>query len=287
MVATFGLGGGMASLERATQYSKEGVQLGTTLSEKQGYTHKLLVPHAVQLEAARAYIEKTARRLDAEEEDLQVEGSISKYFATEAGDAMANDGIQAFGGYGYMREYEVEKIKRDVKILPLYEGTSEIQRNIISVFRMRETVRSKGRYYLDKAEVLDKLPEECGAQVISCAMRILNEAILGARKRKLTRSQYVMFLLADMMTWCEVGEALCEKAAAYKGKERSPAFIKAAARLFSREVVEKVYIHGLKIAHGCDQEMDELVEKFKSLDLARAMKGNLQDMDLVAKELVK
>ncbi len=287
MVATFGLGGGMASLERATQYSKERVQFGTTLSEKQGYTHKLLVPHAVQLEAARAYIEKTARRLDAEEEDLQVEGSISKYFATEAGDAMANDGIQAFGGYGYMREYEVEKIKRDVKILPLYEGTSEIQRNIISIFRMRETVRSKGRYYLDKAEALDKLPDECGAQLISCAIRILNEAILGARKRKLTRSQYVMFLLADMMTWCEVGEALCEKAAIYKGKERTPAFIRAAARLFAREVVEKVYTHGLRIAHGCDQEMDEMVAKFKTLNFAKAMKGNLQDMDLVAKELVK
>jgi alkylation response protein AidB-like acyl-CoA dehydrogenase len=111
MVATFGLGGGMAALERAVKYSKERIQFGTTLSEKQGYTHRLLVPHAVELEAARAYIEKTAQRLDTDEEDLQVEGSIAKYFATEAGDAMANDGIQAFGGYGYIREYEVEKIK--------------------------------------------------------------------------------------------------------------------------------------------------------------------------------
>ncbi|MBW1870259.1 MAG: acyl-CoA dehydrogenase family protein, partial [Deltaproteobacteria bacterium] len=115
MVATFGLGGGMASLEKTVRYSKERVQFGTTLSRKQGYTHRLLVPHAVQLEAARAYIEEVARRLDTNEEDLQVEGSIAKYFSTEAGDAMANDGIQAFGGYGYIREYEVEKIKRDVK----------------------------------------------------------------------------------------------------------------------------------------------------------------------------
>ena len=98
MVATFGLGGGVAALERSIKYSRERVQFGTALAEKQGYTHRLLVPHAVQLEAARAYIEEVARRLDTDEEDLQVEGSIAKYFATEAGDSMANDAIQAFGG---------------------------------------------------------------------------------------------------------------------------------------------------------------------------------------------
>ncbi|MGD9040165.1 MAG: acyl-CoA dehydrogenase family protein [Desulfobacteraceae bacterium] len=286
MVATFGLGGGVASLEKTIRYSKERVQFGTTLSEKQGYTHKLLVPNAVRLEAARAYIEETARRLDSGEEDLQVEGSIAKYFATEAGDAMANDGIQAFGGYGYIREYEVEKIKRDLKITTIFEGTSEIQRNIISTFRLRTSVRSKGRYYLDKADALDKLPEESGAQLVSSCIRILNEAILNARKVKLTKSQYVMFLLADMMAWCEVGEALCQKAATYNGKERTPEFMVAAARLFAREVAEKVYLNGLRITCGCDKDMEELKERLASLDLAQAMKANLSDMDLVARELV-
>jgi alkylation response protein AidB-like acyl-CoA dehydrogenase len=287
MVATFGLGGGVASLERTIRYSKERVQFGTTLSEKQGYTHKLLVPNAVQLEAARAYIEETARRLDSGEEDLQVEGSIAKYFATEAGDAMANDGIQAFGGYGYIREYEVEKIKRDLKITTIFEGTSEIQRSIISTFRLRTTVRSKGRYYLDMAEALDELPEESGARLVSACIRILNEAVLNARKAKLTKSQYVMFLLADMMAWCEVGMALCHKAATTEGKERTLEFIKASARLFAREVAEKVYLNGLRIACGCDKDMDELKERLNSLDLMQAMKANLSDMDLVAKELVK
>jgi alkylation response protein AidB-like acyl-CoA dehydrogenase len=287
MVATFGLGGGVASLEKTIRYSKERVQFGSTLSQKQGYTHKLLVPNAVRLEAARAYIEETARRLDSGEEDLQVEGSIAKYFATEAGDAMANDGIQAFGGYGYIREYEVEKIKRDLKITTIFEGTSEIQRNIISTFRLRTTVRSRGRYYLDKAEALDKLPEECGARSVSDCLRILNEAILNARKVKLTKSQYVMFLLADMMAWCEVGEALSQKAAAYNGKERTPDFVQAAGRLFAREVAEKVYFNGLRIACGCDKDMAELKERLNSLDLTLAMKANLRDMDLVAQELVK
>ncbi len=289
MVATFGLGGGMASLERAIKYSKERVQFGTTLAEKQGYTHKILVPHAVELEAARAYIEKTARRLDSGQEDLQVEGSIAKYFTTEAGDAMANDGIQALGGYGYMREYEVEKIKRDVRILPIYEGTSEIQRNIISIFRLRSTVRSKGNFYLEIAEGLDRLLEDCFGPLLAKAIRTMNTTILTTRRHKLTRSQYVMFLLADMMTWCEVAEALCHKASVYKGdQDRSPSFMMASARLFVREAIQKVYINSLKILYGCDQTMgvDKDFEGLNAIDMADALKDNLKDMDLIASELV-
>ena len=288
MVATFGLGGGMASLERAVRYSKERVQFGTTLSEKQGYTHQLLVPNAVQLEAARAYVEEVAQRLDSGEEDLQVEGSIAKYFATEAGDAMANDGIQAFGGYGYMREYEVEKIKRDIKILPIYEGTSEIQRNIISMFRMRNTVRSKGGFYGEMAEVLRGLPDACGGPLLAGALQAMSEVILGARKHKLTKFQYVMFLLADMMTWCEVGDSFCRKAAAYEGgQKRSQDFMKASARLFARDAVGKVYQNGLKIIHGYNQKIEDVEKTLNALDMGLALKDSIADMDLVAAELVK
>jgi len=287
MVATFGLGGGMASLERAVRYSKERVQFGTTLASKQGYTHRLLVPHAVQLEAARAYIEEVARRLDTDEEDLQVEGSIAKYFATEAGDAMANDGIQAFGGYGYMREYEVEKIKRDVKILPIYEGTSEIQRNIISMFRLRSTVRSKGGFYRDMAGRLSGLSQETGGPMLARAMDAMNEVILSARKEKLTKSQHVMFLLADMLVWTEIGNALCHKAAVYEGGQtRTPSFMKAAARIFAREAVEKVYINSLRITQGCEPKMDGMEGTLESIHLATALWGNLEDMDALAAELV-
>jgi len=287
MVATFGLGGGMASLERSVKYAKQRVQFGTPLAAKQGYTHRLLVPHAVQLEAARAYIEEVARRLDTDEEDLQVEGSIAKYFATEAGDAMANDGIQAFGGYGYMREYEVEKIKRDVKILPIYEGTSEIQRNIISMFRLRSTVRSKGGFYKDMADRLSRLPERTGGPTLARAMNTMNAVILAARKEKLTKSQYVMFLLADMMTWTETGSALCHKASVYEGGQtRTPSFVQAAARVFSREAVEKVYINSLRIIRGCGRDVDGMADVLESLNAGHAMEGNLDDMDMLAAELV-
>jgi len=287
MVATFGLGAGMASLERAVRYSKERVQFGTTLASKQGYTHKLLAPHAVQLEAARAYIEEVSRRLDSDEEDLQVEGSIAKYFATEAGDAMANDGIQAFGGYGYMREYEVEKIKRDVKILPIYEGTSEIQRNIISMFRLRSTVRSKGGFYREMAERLAELPEETGGPMLARAVHAMNEVILASRREKLTKSQHVMFLLADMMTWAEAGKSLCHKAAVYQGgQRRTPSFMKAAARIFAREAAEKIYINGLRVTRGCQPVVDGMAEVLEAIRLGEAMEGNLEDMGTVAAELV-
>ncbi|SPD72867.1 Acyl-CoA dehydrogenase family protein [uncultured Desulfobacterium sp.] len=286
MVATFGLGGGMAALERAIKYSKERVQFGTTLSEKQGYTHKLLVTHAVQLEAARAFIEETGRRLDSDEEDLQVEGSIAKLFATEAGDATANDAIQAFGGYGYTREYEVEKIKRDIKILTIYEGTSEIQQNIISTFRLRTTVRSKGGYYSEMADRIEKLPADCRLNLAG-ALRTLNQLILGARNHKLTKAQHVMFRLADIITWCEVANALCHKAAVYNGEQKhSTDYIKACARLFVRETIEKVYTNGIKIALGCGATIDDAIEALNSLNMAETVKGFLEDMDFVAEGLV-
>jgi alkylation response protein AidB-like acyl-CoA dehydrogenase len=287
MVATFGLGGGMAALEKSIAYAKERVQFGTTLAEKQGYTHKLLVPNAFRLEAARAYIEDVARRLDSGEEDLQVEGSIAKYFATEAGDAMANDAIQALGGYGYIREYEVEKIKRDIKITTIYEGTSEIQRRLIAMFRLQKTVRSKGAYYSDMADALEKLPEDCGAKQLAATIRVLNEMILGARKSKLTKSQYVMFLLADMMTYCEVGDALCRKAANHSGKERSSEFMNASARLFVREVVENLFINGFKVTQGCETAMDDVVQSLNALNIAEIMRDNLKDLDTVSAELVR
>ena len=112
MVAAFGLGAGWAALDRAIPYSVKRLQAGGPLSEKQGYTHKLIVPHVANLEAARAYIEETAERIDAGEGSLNTEGAIAKYMATEAGNLAADASIQALGGYGYTHEYIVEKIKR-------------------------------------------------------------------------------------------------------------------------------------------------------------------------------
>ena len=76
MVASMGLGAGEAAMEIAIPYAKERIQFGTPLSEKQGYTHKLIIPNVVRLAAAEAFIEETATRLDSGEPDLKAEGSI-------------------------------------------------------------------------------------------------------------------------------------------------------------------------------------------------------------------
>src|SRR6202142_3623770 len=78
MVAAFGLGAGWAALDRAIPYSTKRIQARSPLSEKQGYTHKLIVPNVVRLEAARSYIEETAVRIDAGEGSLNTEGAIAK-----------------------------------------------------------------------------------------------------------------------------------------------------------------------------------------------------------------
>jgi len=96
-----------------------------------------------------------------------------------------------------------------------------------------------------------------------------------------------MFLMADMMTWAEVGESLCRKAATGDVKPRSPEFMKASARLFAAEVAEKVFINGLKIAKGYDHDMEDVVVKLQGINFGEAVNSCLQDMDRIAEELVK
>ena len=184
MVAAFGLGAGWAALDRAIPYSTERIQAGAPLSEKQGYTHKLIVPHAVRLEAARAYIEETAERIDAGEGSLNTEGAIAKYLATEAGNAAADAAIQALGGYGYTHEYMVEKIKRDVRITTIYEGTSEIMEMTIARDRWQQHLKTRGEHYHDEARELEGLAAgqpELGAGVAALALHALAEVLEACR----------------------------------------------------------------------------------------------------------
>jgi alkylation response protein AidB-like acyl-CoA dehydrogenase len=290
MVAAMGLGAGEAALDIVIDYAKKRVQFGSPLSEKQGYTHKLVVPHAVRFEAAAAYMDEQATRLDAGEKDLQVEGSIAKYFATEAGNKAADDAIQALGGYGYITEYEVEKIKRDVKITCIYEGTSEIQQNIISTFRWRTTVKSKGDYYgamVQEMEALHASMPEIGAATYARAAKTLNETIMFIHNHKLTRQQYIMFCLADMMTHVEVGVSMARKA---KGliRERSSQARKIVimSRIFASEVAELITTNAIKIVTGsglADEEIPStLKERMGYEGFMASHSGLIQDMDAVA-----
>ena len=290
VVAALGIGAGEAALEIVIKYAKERIQFGTPLSEKQGYTHKLVVPNAVRLEAAAAYTEEQATRLDAGEKDLQVEGSIAKYFATEAGNRTAEDGIQALGGYGYIAEYEVEKIKRDVKITCIYEGTSEIQQNIIGMFRWRASVKSKGKYYEAMAaemEAIDPSSAETGAETYALAARALNETIMFAHSHKLTKQQYIMLCLADMMTYVEIGVSMARKASRVV-KEDAPEARKVVimSRVFASEVAEVVAKNAMKIIMGSglldEQTTSQLKKKIGYEGLMKSYSGLIKDMDAIA-----
>lgn len=220
MVACMALGAAVSALEKAIAYAKERVQFGSPLIEKQGYTHKLIIPYLARLEAARAYIEEVALRLDSGEHDLQVEGSIAKLFTTEVANSAADAAIQALGGYGYVTEYDVEKIKRDVKITTIYEGTSEIQQLIIGTFRWRESVRSKGEYYLSLAGQLDVLHAErpdLKADCLAALARLVGRLFDAVHQSKLTRQQHIMFRLATLTTLVETAAALVRKAARNDG----------------------------------------------------------------------
>src|ERR1700752_5104220 len=200
VVAAFGLGAGWAALDRAIPYSTKRIQAGAPLSEKQGYTHKLIVPNAVRLEAGRAYIEETAERIDAGEGSLNTEGAIAKYMSTEAGHAAADASIQALGGYGYTHEYMVEKISRDVRITRIYEGTSEIMEMTISRDRWQLHLKTKGQYYHDRAREAEALHARCpnvGADLAALAHHALAEIMERARAARLTRYQHILLRLGE------------------------------------------------------------------------------------------
>ncbi len=285
MVAAFGLGGGLSALEKAIAYSKQRKQFGTFLYEKQGYTHKLLVPNSVRLAAARAYIEHVAHLLDTTESDLQIEGSIAKLFATESGNTAAEDAIQALGGYGYCAEYEVEKIKRDTRILTIYEGTSEIQQNIIGVFRMRQNFKSKGRFYNEMADEVADL-EHVGGPAVARAARFLSECSILLFRKKLTRQQHAVFQLALAMTDVETAVALC-KAAAKEDDELLPAQSRIYAATIAMAVPERLLSLFLSVGVLDRAEQDDLLNKADLEGAVKTSAGVMADMDLVARKITE
>ena len=283
MVAAFGLGAGLAALEKAIAYSKQRRQFGTFLAEKQGYTHKLLVPNSVRLAAAQAYIEYVADLLDSGTTDRQVEGSIAKLFATEAGNLAADHAVQALGGYGYCVDFEVEKIRRDARILTIYEGTSEIQQSIINIFRMRELVRSKGRFYENMAAEAEPLAD-AGGPAVARAARFLADAAQVAFRAKLVRQQHVAFEFATAMTEVETAVAL-----ALAATRKNDDLMKAQSRLWASQVAMGVPVRvlaALSAAGGVAPDDMARLQREGDLDGAVALQaGRLADMNFVAERI--
>jgi len=294
MVAAFGLGAGWAALDRAIPYSKKRIQAGGPLSEKQGYTHKLIVPHVARLEAGRAYLEETAERIDAGEGSLNTEGAIAKYMSTEAGNQAADAAIQALGGYGYTHEYMVEKISRDVRITTIYEGTSEIMEMTISRDRWQLHLKTRGQHYHDQGrqcEALHARHPEVGAATAALALHALAEVMERCRVGRLTRHQHILLRLGELVAYGECAACLARRAArSAEGKLHEKASLRfdaaalaALSRVFAREAARKVAEDGLRwVAGACDAETAALETSLGLPAIHRAQAGLVADMDFVA-----
>ena len=292
MVAAFGLGGGWSALERAIRYAQERVAGGGPLMRKQGFTHKLLVPNAVRLEAARAFIEWTAERIDRGEPELATEGAIAKYLATEAGNRAAEDAIQALGGYGYTREYMVEKIKRDVRITLIYEGTSEILEWTTARDRWQLHLKSRGAHYADWAQRMERLHAEhpgVGARHAAIALRALAAVLERCRADKLTRHQHVLFRLGELVAQAEGAAVFAERAATAPTTAipLPPATIAAMSRVFAREAAARVAFEGARWAIAAGQTDPEFLRSIDLNQILAAQAGGVEDMDVIAGSLAQ
>jgi alkylation response protein AidB-like acyl-CoA dehydrogenase len=292
MVASFGLGCGVAALKRAIAYGNERVQGGSLLAQKEAWTHKLIVPHAVALEASRAYIEDVSIRLDKGEPDLQVNGAIAKLVASESGNAAAEAAIQAHGGYGYIHEYMVEKIKRDARITCIYEGTSEILQRTIARDRWRLHLMTRGRYYHDIAERMNALHQkhaDCGAGLAANACTAMAEIIELCREHRLSRNQHVLFSLGWLVTYAEVAVSFAQKAASAEPRtsKMTPESLNIMSRLWARKAAVQVTQGGLEILAGADaltaQSLRDFENKIELTKINDGLAGHLTDMNTIAK----
>ncbi len=131
MVGAQAVGVARGAFETAITYSKQRQQFGKPISSFQAIQF-MLADMATEIEAARALVYQTARLIDSGAKDYSKESPMCKYFASDVAMKVTTDAVQVLGGYGYMKEYPVEKMMRDAKILQIYEGTNQIQRGIVA-----------------------------------------------------------------------------------------------------------------------------------------------------------
>ncbi len=136
------IGVAQGALDAAVKYAHERVQFGQPISSFQAIQH-MLADMAIQVEAARALVYATAKMIDGGAKNFSKESSMAKVFASDVAMKVTVDALQVFGGYGYMKEYPVEKMVRDAKITQIYEGTNQIQRNIIALELIKELAGKK------------------------------------------------------------------------------------------------------------------------------------------------
>ena len=136
-IAASSLGGATDAFERALQYAGERKAFGKSIGEFQATQFKL-ADMATDLEAARVFLYEAAARLDAKDPEATKFCAMAKRFVTDAGFRVANEALQIHGGYGYLKDYEIERIVRDVRVNQILEGTNEIMRVIVARDLLKE-----------------------------------------------------------------------------------------------------------------------------------------------------
>lgn len=120
-----------SAFDEALKYSQEREQFGQTIGSFQAVQF-MLADMATNIEAARLLVYHAAKQVDCGEKDITKPGAMAKVFASDTAMRVTTDAVQIFGGYGYIKEYPVEKMMRDAKVTQIYEGTNQIQRMVIA-----------------------------------------------------------------------------------------------------------------------------------------------------------
>ena len=141
-IAAQGVGLAQGALDAAVEYARERETFGKPIISHQAVQH-MLADMATEIEAARALTYLAAKVADNNPKDLTKVSAMCKLFATDVAMRVTTDAVQIFGGYGYMRDYPVEKMMRDAKILQIYEGTNQIQRSVIGQHLIKEGARRR------------------------------------------------------------------------------------------------------------------------------------------------
>jgi len=141
-VAAQALGIAAGALEDAVDYARSREQFGKPVISNQGLRF-LLADMAMKVETARAMVYATARSIDSGDRSCSKESAIAKCYASDVAMQVTTDAVQVYGGYGYMREYPMEKRMRDAKITQIYEGTNQIQREVIGQCLIKEAASKK------------------------------------------------------------------------------------------------------------------------------------------------
>ncbi len=139
-VGAQGLGVAEGAFEEAVKFARQRHQFGHPIISFQAIQH-MLADMAMQIEAARSLVYSVARYVDSGAKDISKESAMAKTYATDVGMKVTIDAMQVMGGAGYMKEYPVEKMMRDAKILQIYEGTNQIQRNVIGQALIKEAAK--------------------------------------------------------------------------------------------------------------------------------------------------